>query len=213
MSGMKRLLQYVLVIALCFVALNYVFLNAKLALGSLIGSPAQGGIMGRPDTYDGLATVNFAFFHKGGVGWSYITQGYGRTPFAIEYPGDWHDGVDIAAAYGASLYPVTGGVVLATGNQDNFCFRRGFGKYVAIKNGDGRYVTWYAHLGAINVSPGDAVSPSTVIGTIGNTGLETGPHLHFSIFDADTFTMTPRNGCGPEPTGKDEDPIPYLQGL
>ena len=82
-----------------------------------------------------------------------------------------------------------------------------------IKNDDGKYVLWFAHLNDIAVKPGEAVASGTLIGTIGDTGLETGPHLHFSIFNASSFTMSPRDGCGPEPTGQDENPIPYIQSL
>jgi murein DD-endopeptidase MepM/ murein hydrolase activator NlpD len=162
---------------------------------------------------DGLALVNFDLFKRGGVGWSYITQGYGRTPYSYVYPNGWHDGIDIAAAYGAPIYAPVVGAVIATGDQDNFCYHRGFGKYVAVSDPRNDRVLWFAHLGNISVSPGQSISTGTLIGTVGATGLETGTHLHFSVFNAAGFTMTSRNGCGPEPTGRDVDPVPYLQNL
>jgi murein DD-endopeptidase MepM/ murein hydrolase activator NlpD len=206
---MKRPLQYVLVAFSILIVFNYFLLaieNLFHGFAFVSRSPAH------PNFYDGLPAINFDFFKKGGVGWSFITQGYGRTPFANEYPGDWHNGIDIAAAYGAPIYSAGAGTVIATGNQDNFCWHRAFGKYVAAKDASGAHILWYAHLGDIRVSPGQDVASDTVIGTIGETGFETGPHLHFSVFDASGFAMLVRNGCGPEPTGKDIDPIPYLKG-
>ncbi len=129
------------------------------------------------------------------------------------YPNDWHDGIDIAAVYGAPIYAISAGTILATGNQDNYCYRRGFGKYVAVQDTVHKVVQWYAHLGTINVSVGQSVAKGTELGAVSVTGLETGTHLHFSIFDLNGFSMIPRDGCGPEPTGQDKDPIPFLENL
>jgi murein DD-endopeptidase MepM/ murein hydrolase activator NlpD len=215
-TSMNRSLKYVLLAFGFFVTINYFFLAVQGFFRDLVLFPAHGdssAMFAHPNYADGLTSVNFNLFNKGGAGWSYITQGYGRTAFASEYPGDWHDGIDIAAVYGAPVYSPNAGTVLATGDQDDYCYRRAFGKYVAVRDAGGKYVLWYAHLGTINVSPAENISAGTEIGTIGNTGLETGAHLHFSIFDASTFSMQSRDGCGPEPTGQDEDPIPYLRGL
>ncbi len=158
----------------------------------------------------GLASVDLTAFNKDNDA-RYISQGYGRTPFSYMYPNDWHDGIDIAAVYGAPIYSPAGGTVLAVGNQDNYCPRRGFGKYVALKDGADGAVLWFAHLGTFNVSLGATIKKGDLIGTVGATGLETGTHLHFSVFDANGFSMTPRDGCGPEPTGQDTDPVPFLE--
>jgi murein DD-endopeptidase MepM/ murein hydrolase activator NlpD len=170
------------------------------AIGQTIGSYGSSG----------LSSINFNLFAKGGIGQSYITQGYGRTPYSSIYPNDWHDGIDIGAVYGAPIYSPNDGTVLATGNQDDYCYHRGFGKYVAVRDPKNNLVLWYAHLGTINVSVGESITKNIEIGTVGATGLETGTHLHFSIFDANGFTMESRNGCGPEPTGQDLNPLNYL---
>ena len=99
--------------------------------------------------------------------------------------------------------------VLATGNQDNYCYHLGFGKYVAIEDATKGLVLWYAHLGTIAVSPGTKISKGAEIGTVGATGYELGVHLHFSVFDSNGFSMQKRNGCGPDPTGQDIDPVPF----
>ena len=210
---MKRPLQYILLTFGFLILANYFFLAVENFFQGFSLFSASSLSPRHPNFYDGLPAINFNFFKKGGTGWSFLTQGYGRTPFANEYPGYWHDGIDIAAAYGAPIYSANAGTVIATGNQDNFCWHRAFGKYVAVKDLAGTHIIWYAHLGDIAVSPGDTIATGTRIGTIGETGFETGPHLHLSIFNADGFRMTIRNGCGPEPTGRDIDPIPYLQNL
>lgn len=157
-----------------------------------------------------LSAIDLGFFKKGGAGRSYLTQGYGVTPYSSMYKGGWHNGIDISAAYGAPIYSPGEGKVLATGNQDNYCYGRGFGRYVAVDDGANHIVLWYAHLGKISVSPGDTVKKDDLIGTVGATGFETGTHLHLSIFAESGFSMTPRNGCGPDATGKNLDPLQYL---
>jgi len=101
--------------------------------------------------------------------------------------------------------------VIAIGDQDNYCPGRGFGKFVAVSDPEDGVVLWYAHLGEIDVAAGRAIGKGTQIGTIGDTGLETGTHLHFSVFDARGFAMMNKNGCGPDANGRDADPVPYLE--
>ena len=163
-----------------------------------------------PGGTDGLAQVDFAFFSKNNLE-DYITQGYGYTSMAGFYIHAWHNGIDIAAQYGATVLSATDGTVLGTGNQDDFCYKRGFGKFIAIQDTTNRnLVLFYAHLGTIKVEAGDEVKKGELIGTIGTTGLETGTHLHFSVFSSDGFSIKPKNGCGPGADGKDMNPMRYL---
>lgn len=188
------------------VAVNY----ASLLAGNFL-SYGGGWMRARADsTSGGLTAIDFSLFDKNGTGKSYITQGYGHTPFSYKYPNGWHDGIDIGAVYGAPIYTPGAGTVLATGNQDNYCPGKGFGKYVAVDDTTNHLILWFAHLGTIAVSPGKTIAKGALVGTVGSTGFETGTHLHFSIFDAGGFTMTPRGGCGPEPTGRDVNPLSYL---
>lgn len=181
------------------------FAGRGLAAAGFFPFPTVGAQSGQ-----GLASIDFSVFAKNGPGISYITQGYGRTAFSYMYPNGWHDGIDIAAVYGAPIYAPVTGTVLAVGNQDNYCPGRGFGKYVAIKDDADGLVLWFAHLGTFGVSADATIKKGDLLGTVGATGLETGTHLHFSVFDANGFVMTPRDGCGPEPTGKDLNPMNYL---
>lgn len=156
-------------------------------------------------------TLSMSLFTKDGSGTSIVTQGYGHTPYSSIYPNDWHDGVDIAAEYGTPIYSPNAGTIVAVGNQDNYCYHEAFGKYVAVRDPGHDLILWYAHLGTQNVSVGEAIARGTELGTVGATGLETGTHLHFSIFEASGFSMSSLHvGCGPEPTGQDIDPLNYL---
>src|SRR5258708_443908 len=95
----------------------------------------------------GLAEVNFAFIGTK-TGKNYITQGYGGTGFAFaEYRSHWHNGIDIAAKYGAPVHSASPGTVLATGNQDKYCYKQGFGKFVLVYDEAHGKVLMYAHLG------------------------------------------------------------------
>jgi murein DD-endopeptidase MepM/ murein hydrolase activator NlpD len=204
---MSKAVGFVIAVFISLVALNWLFLMA----GSLLPPiPSSLGPTFTAHGEDGLTSIDFSLFAKNGIGRSYITQGYGRTPYSSIYPNDWHDGIDIGASYGAPIYSPNAGTVLAVGNQDNYCYHKAFGKYVAVKDPATNLILWYAHLGTQLVSPGQTITKGAEIGTVGATGLETGTHLHFSIFEADGFTMTPRDGCGPEPTGNDVNPLNYL---
>jgi murein DD-endopeptidase MepM/ murein hydrolase activator NlpD len=162
------------------------------------------------DATGGLTTINFSIFDKGGDGYKYITQSYGRTPYSYIYIGDWHNGIDIAAVYGAPIYSPVTATVLAVGDQDDFCPRLAFGRFIVLEDSTNHLDLLFAHLAEIAVQPGETITKDQLLGTIGATGDETGPHLHFSIFESAGFSMTPAHGCGPYPQGHDVDPLNYL---
>lgn len=88
-----------------------------------------------------------------------------------------HNGIDIAAAPGTPIMASGDGrVVLAKSSGYN----GGYGNMVIIIH-DNKIQTVYAHLRNVYVSSGQNVSQGTVIGTVGNTGRSTGPHLHFEV--------------------------------
>lgn len=87
-----------------------------------------------------------------------------------------HKGVDYAARTGTPVKTTGDGEVI-------FCGRKGgYGQVVIIKHGD-RYETLYAHLSNFKrgLQVGNHVKQGDVIGYVGQTGLATGPHLHYEF--------------------------------
>lgn len=86
-----------------------------------------------------------------------------------------HRGLDIGAWVGTPVLASDSGYVVFAGWD-----RTGYGNLVVINHGNG-FVTYYGHLSKILVKRGDSVAQGQQIGTVGNTGRSTGPHLHFEI--------------------------------
>lgn len=86
-----------------------------------------------------------------------------------------HYGMDFTGPIDTEVYATGEGVIEKAGYS-----AYGYGKEVVIHHGYG-YETIYAHLNKINVGEGDTVQRGEVIGTLGNTGRSTGPHLHYEV--------------------------------
>ncbi len=142
-----------------------------------------------------------------------ITQGYGMTSYAKKgaYGGGPHNGVDFAADTGTSVYAAMGGKVLAMGSMTKNGKWYGYGRWIAIDHGNG-LVTLYGHLSKQSVSRGEKVDKGEKIGLSGNTGYSSGPHLHFSVFSADSFEVVPSSKVSgiSVPIGAHVNPMKYL---
>jgi len=139
-----------------------------------------------------------------------LTQGYGRTSFAIRsYKSQWHDGIDLGAPLGTPLYAAEEGVVVAVGNTDNYCPRAANGKYTVIKHPN-NLTTAYYHQSQIAVQVGQVVKRGELIGYMGNSGRSTGPHLQLTVFATKTYYLRQTASCGPIPVGGDLNPLNYL---
>jgi murein DD-endopeptidase MepM/ murein hydrolase activator NlpD len=104
--------------------------------------------------------------------WVWPAQGYISQEFW-----DLHRAIDIAGQHGSTVLAADGGTVTyASWNV------AGYGNLVIVDHGNG-YVTYYAHLYGFYVDVGDRVAQGQPLGAMGNTGLSTGPHLHFEIRD------------------------------
>lgn len=89
-----------------------------------------------------------------------------------------HHGVDYAAPTGTPVYAIGDGRVIARGWD-----KKGGGNYVKIRH-NSVYTTVYMHLNkfAKGLKNGDMVKQGQQIGTVGRTGLATGPHLDFRVY-------------------------------
>ncbi|MBQ7753526.1 MAG: M23 family metallopeptidase [Treponema sp.] len=91
--------------------------------------------------------------------------------------GNWyiHKGIDFSTwRSGDPVMATANGQVVTVG------FDNSFGNFVIIKHNHGIY-TRYAHLSSFRVKKGQLVDQGQIIGNIGNTGISTGPHLHYEV--------------------------------
>ena len=116
---------------------------------------------------------------------TYITSRVGYRWHPVSGQWKYHSGLDIGAAYGASIVAADGGTVTIAGVNG------GYGNCVMIDHGNG-YYTLYGHMSSIAVSLGQTVSKGSTIGYVGSTGVSTGPHLHFEIRQGTTI-LDPEN--------------------
>lgn len=103
-----------------------------------------------------------------------ISSPYGLRLHPVYGYGRMHEGIDLAAPHGTEVYAAGDAVVVRANWQ------RGYGNVIELNHGFG-YRTRYAHLKDVFVKSGDSVSRGAVIGTVGNTGVSTGPHLHYEV--------------------------------
>lgn len=117
-----------------------------------------------------------------------LSSGFGRRNAPTKGASTYHKGVDWAAPTGTAVYASCGGTVAKAG------WGSGYGYVVYINHEDGRQ-TRYGHLSKVLVSVGQSVKQGDKIALSGNTGVSTGPHLHFEILI----------------NGTQVDPLKYLQ--
>lgn len=113
-----------------------------------------------------------------------ITSGFGPRW------GTFHNGTDFGAPVGTPMYAAKSGKVVAAGPAS------GYGLWIRIQTDDGELLE-YGHNDKNYVSVGQRVNAGQVIGTVGNRGYSTGPHLHFGVRNA---------------AGQWIDPVPWLRG-
>ncbi len=113
-------------------------------------------------------------------------NGYGMRIHPIHKKKTLHEGIDFPSK--------TGTPVLATGNGEvvESSFDDAYGNFIVLRH-DHMYDSFYAHLSESVVEKGQKIEQGEVIGKVGNTGLSTGPHLHYEV----------------RKNGKSIDPAPY----
>lgn len=103
-----------------------------------------------------------------------ISSYYGNRTSPITGRHHFHSGIDIAAPAGTPIIASRGGKIVKIGKDDIF------GNYVLISHSV-QYQTFYGHLQTVAVRLNETVNSGSMIGTLGSTGVSTGPHLHFEI--------------------------------
>ncbi len=106
--------------------------------------------------------------------YNYISSYFGQRPSPTAGASSNHGAVDIPVSYAPVYAPADGKVIISR-------WLSGYGNYVMIDHGNG-YYTGFGHLSGYSVSAGQTVSRGQQIATSGNTGISTGPHLHYEVY-------------------------------
>ena len=85
-----------------------------------------------------------------------------------------HEGLDVSAPMGTPIEAPANGTIVQSG------WEAGYGNTITIDHGYG-IVTKFAHASRLLVRVGQHVDRGDRIALVGNTGLSTGPHLHYEV--------------------------------
>ncbi|MEM1181102.1 MAG: M23 family metallopeptidase [Acidobacteriota bacterium] len=111
-----------------------------------------------------------------------LTSPFGNRTSPFTKKLDFHAGVDLAAKIGTPVYAPADAVVAFAGRyplRQNAGWWR-YGNMVTLRQGD-LFISLYGHLDEVKVRGGQKIEQGTEIGTIGNTGWSTSPHLHYEV--------------------------------
>ncbi len=108
------------------------------------------------------------------IEFDHIGSGFGRRVDPIAGVSAMHEGIDFVADVGTPVVASAGGVVTTAERHPQY------GNLIEIDHGN-EFSSRYAHLSKINVKLGQIVKRGQFIGSSGNTGRTTGPHLHFEV--------------------------------
>ena len=132
---------------------------------------------GRADYYDAEGRSLRKAFLKAPLSFRRVSSGFSKSRLhPVLKIRRAHNGTDYVAPKGTPVSAIGNGQVQAAGHQG------GYGKLVVIRHPNG-YKTFYGHLSGIakGVRKGASVTQGQLIGTVGSTGISTGPHLHFEM--------------------------------
>jgi len=104
-----------------------------------------------------------------------MISGFGNRVHPVSGRVKHHSGVDFACQTGTPIY-ASGNARVASADYN----ANGYGNCINLDHGNG-YQSKYAHLSKVEVTEGQLVTRGELIGYSGNTGLSTGPHLHYEI--------------------------------
>lgn len=192
----KRMTLALVAVLVLALGCGSVYAVKGFSLGALFGQPEPGQAAAElgMGAGDGVDDVNEP---STGTDGSMDANAEGNTAFKISCPFDFenpyvqnaeaHDGVDFVADRGTPV------LAAADGKVRTAAFSAALGNYVVIDH-DGGFSTVYACLTEAQVAAGDEVNAGTQIGTVGSSGMATGPHLHLELWLDDAPI----------------DPVPYM---
>ena len=133
---------------------------------------SDGGI----DYYDDKGSNSKKFLMRTPISGAMLTSGFGYRKHPLLQTVRAHLGVDWSAPIGTPIMASGNGTIEVADREGNY------GNYIRIRHANG-YKTVYAHLlrFAAGVSKGVKVRQGQIVGYLGNTGMSTGPHLHYEV--------------------------------
>ena len=134
-----------------------------------------------------LGPSSVAVFQKPVAG--QISKSFGMAMHPLLMITRMHSGIDLSGVKGEAVVSSAGGVVREAR------FNAEYGNYVVVDHGAG-WETIYAHLDRVAISARDCVAAGQKVGTVGSTGISSGPHLHFELHR----------------DGRPVDPTPFFSG-
>jgi murein DD-endopeptidase MepM/ murein hydrolase activator NlpD len=104
-----------------------------------------------------------------------LISGFGMRSHPVSGHAKFHEGLDFACPIGTPIYASGNGIVEVAESGES-----GYGICLNINHKNG-YKTKYAHLSKMVAKPGQTVKRGQLVAYSGNTGLSTGPHLHYEV--------------------------------
>ncbi len=138
---------------------------------------------GAIDYYDDKGSNSKKFLMRTPIRGARLTSGFGYRRHPLLQTLKLHSGVDWGAPIGTPIMASGNGTIEVADREGNY------GNYVRIRHANG-YKTAYAHMlrFAAGVAKGVKVRQGQIIGYLGNTGMSTGPHLHYEVLVNNQFT-------------------------
>jgi murein DD-endopeptidase MepM/ murein hydrolase activator NlpD len=169
------------------VLVEKVYADGKLLrYGEVLAAEYAGGVTGRKrlfryadptgqtSYFDDEGNSARRGFLKSPLKYANVTSRFGSRVHPVLGYVKAHQGVDYGAPTGTPVWAVGDGVVAQAG------WNGGCGRSVTLRHRNG-FDTVYCHLSAVAVHAGAHVSQKQLIGAVGQTGLATGPHLHYAV--------------------------------
>ncbi len=123
-----------------------------------------------------------------------VVSNFGMRQHPILKVRKMHEGIDFLLRRGSPVVTTADGTVKRAESTS------GYGKVIEVRHSKSGYMTRYAHLSEIpdDIYPGSSVQRGDTIGYSGNTGLSTGPHLHYEVHKLDGRALNPVRFLVPE---------------